>query len=111
MKTIDVMVFEPGMDGEVREIENSLEGMQAVVGGYIESVTLSDTLVAICNEEGRLIGLPTNRFGFVGTFFITRSDGGEDFTNLTADDLKVINGFVERNEELVYTGPTMIFGF
>ena len=40
------------------EIENALEAMQEQVGGYIEMVEIGEGLVAICNEEGKLEGLP-----------------------------------------------------
>lgn len=40
------------------EIENTLEALQARVGGDIEAVHLNDDLVAICNEDGKLEELP-----------------------------------------------------
>ena len=44
------------------EIENSLESMQAVVGGLIQAVYPFDEPVAlVCNDEGKLLGLPLNR--------------------------------------------------
>ena len=52
-------------NGEVLEVEPkngtdfSLEEMQAIVGGYIEIVSLGDDLMVV-NEEGKLIGLPIN---------------------------------------------------
>ena len=49
-----------GKPPEVVEIENTLEAMQKVVGGYIESVHVRTDCVMICNEEGRLMGLPFN---------------------------------------------------
>ena len=39
-------------------IDNSLEAFQDAVCGWIETVKLDSTLVAICNEEGRLMALP-----------------------------------------------------
>ena len=42
------------------EIENSLESMQAVVGGLIQAVYPFDEPVAlVCNDEGKLLGLPS----------------------------------------------------
>ena len=63
----------------------TLENLQAYVGGYIETVTLAKDLVVICNEEGRLMGLPPNcricGVDFVGDIIIAGVAGGE-FTNI-----------------------------
>ena len=50
----------PGKPAELREIENTLEALQAAVEGYIETVTLDPRTVIICNEEGRLNGMRYN---------------------------------------------------
>lgn len=64
----------PGCEPEVIDVENTLEAFQAEVDGRIEVVTISNDTVIICNEEGRLLGLPHNcRFcgiEFVGTILI-----------------------------------------
>lgn len=44
----------PGCQPEPRDIPNTLEELQAAVGGYIETVTIASDVVIICNEEGRL---------------------------------------------------------
>ena len=49
----------PGCKPEVIDIDNTLEALQAEVGGYIEAVTIADAVI-ICNEEGRILGLPHN---------------------------------------------------
>lgn len=62
MEKIKVLMVEPEKAPREAEIENSLESLQGVVGGYIEAVYPFDDPVAIvCNEEGKLIGLPLNR--------------------------------------------------
>lgn len=55
---IKVIVKEPGKPFEVRDVKNTLGQLQELVGGYIETVTLFTNAVIICNEEGRLKGLP-----------------------------------------------------
>lgn len=64
----------PGCAPEVIEVENTLKALQDEVGGYIETVTIASDAVVICNEEGRLCGLPYNClfFGmvFVGTILV-----------------------------------------
>ena len=65
-------------DGQayVTEIENSLEAMQAAVGGYIQTASLTKGIDIVCNEEGHLIGLPVNKNfpSIVGDFFLISSD-------------------------------------
>ena len=59
---MQVVIVEPEKKPEVREIGNSLEAMQQVVGGFIEALYPFDEPVAlICNEEGKLMDLPPNR--------------------------------------------------
>ena len=57
-----VLVVEPKKKPYPAEIDGSLEAMQAMVGGYIQAVYPFEEYVAlICNEEGKLMGLPFNR--------------------------------------------------
>ena len=55
-------------------IPNRLEVFQALVDGYIETVTIGAGVVAVCNEEGRLRGLPhccdISGIGFVGNVLL-----------------------------------------
>lgn len=47
---------------EVVEIEDRLEAMQEIVGGLIEEyMPWDDEVAVICNEEGKMNGLPLNR--------------------------------------------------
>ena len=55
-----VIIKEPGEPiGHFAEIDNTLEAMQEIVGGYIETITFPG-FVIVCNEEGKLRGLPEN---------------------------------------------------
>ncbi len=59
---IRVLVVEPMKPCEVREIPDTLEAMQALVGGNIEAVTsLRYASAIVCNENGKLLNLPYNR--------------------------------------------------
>lgn len=63
-------------------IENTLEALQAEVGGYIETLTVAPGCVIICNEEGRLLGLPESGFmSFVGTI-LAAGIKGDEFADL-----------------------------
>ena len=46
--------------GHMTWVSDSLENLQKTVGGYIETVTLDNGLVLICNEEGRVRDMPYN---------------------------------------------------
>lgn len=75
------IIKEPGQNPRITEIENNLTALQEAVGGYIETVTLAKDCCIICNEEGRLQGLPYNlTFGgisFVGTILFVGVVGDE----------------------------------
>lgn len=75
---IRVYIKAPGKEPELKEIENTLESLQQIVGGYIETVTLADNAVIICNEEGRLRDLPFNCHIFGGDFVGTIIFAGVD---------------------------------
>ena len=85
--------------GHVCNISNSLENLQKIVGGYIETVYLTDEVVIICNEEGKLQHLPFNMNlhgdELVGTIIVCGIEGDElsDLT-ISFDDWKyVVNQF------------------
>ena len=87
-KQILVIIKEPGKAPVVELLfDNDLKAFQKAVGGYIETVTLATDLVIICNEEGRLKGLPHNTtvFGvdFVGTIVVAGVKG-EEFASIKA---------------------------
>lgn len=57
-----VIIIEPKKKPVVREIEGGLKSLQSVVGGYIQPIyPFDDPVAIICNEEGKLNGLPANR--------------------------------------------------
>ena len=57
---IKVVLLEPGKVARTTEIDASLKGMQNVVGGNIDVVSLDDVLI-IHNREGKERNLPFNR--------------------------------------------------
>ena len=71
--------------GHMTSISTRLENLQKTVEGYIEAVTYASDFVILCNEEGRLKGLPYNMTicgkDFVGTLIFIGTDG-EDFCDI-----------------------------
>ena len=57
-----VILCKPGEKAETIEMEDSLKAMQEMVGGRKEEYMPWEEVVAIiCNEEGKMMGLPLNR--------------------------------------------------
>ncbi len=95
---IKVLIVHPQEAPVVAEIDDTLETMQRIVGGYIEALyPFADPVAIVCNEEAKLIGLPLNRALFdedgviydiiAGTFFIAGL-GEEDFASLSPELLR-----------------------
>lgn len=86
-----VLKKEPGKEFVVTEINNELSALQEAVGGYIEVFPVSEEVLIICNEEGKLNGLPFNvklcNEIFVGTILIVGQDG-EEFADVPEDLIK-----------------------
>ena len=62
MDSMRVVLLEPEKEARITEIGASLEDMQTVVGGYIEAVyPFREHVALVCNDEGKLLGLPLNR--------------------------------------------------
>jgi hypothetical protein len=86
---ITVLVLEPGREPYIKEIENSLDGLQREVGGTIQALfPYADPVALLCHEEGTLLGLPWNRVlrdddGFIYDVIV----GTCLIVGLTEDDL------------------------
>jgi len=108
-----ILLVKPMYKPEVAAITGDLRSMQEVVGGTIQAIyPFEDPEIAlICNDDGKLIGLPLNRCMrdsegnvydvIAGTFFLCRAPAGSDrFESLTEEQ-------VERYRETF--GPIVIF--
>lgn len=95
-----VVMVEVGRKACEMELEDSLASMQRAVGGFIQVVYEPGGRDAalICNDEGKLLGLPLNRALrdedgeiydiIVGTFFICGAPtDSESFTSLTDEQV------------------------
>ena len=82
-KRIKCLLVKPYELPQEIEIDNTLEAKQKLVGGWIEQAFLpkDDSVVLICNEEGKINGMKANRdIGhdiIFGPFLIV----GNDFEN------------------------------
>lgn len=111
MSKITVMRLCPGGDCTVIEIDNTLEEFEKAVGGFIETVTLGEGVVLICDEEGLLKGKAYNEpasivvKGIVGPALLAGIDGDEfaslpdKFTDIFAFRLSILGYEVRREKE------------
>lgn len=98
-----IVFVEPGKPAYAAEIENTLRAEQRAVGGKTERVYNQDGTFILCNEEGKLEGLPANRRidgggVLVGNFFVI-GEGEENFRSLTEEEIqKYLARFFEPEE-------------
>ncbi|ALA07289.1 hypothetical protein SECTIM467_165 [Brevibacillus phage SecTim467] len=96
-KTIRVVVVEhDNLVPYVKIISNDLSKLQAIVGGYIELVRYRGFYL-ICNEEGKIIGLPYNRplwnedeiYEIIaGDFVVSVSDEEGNLRDMTDEEVR-----------------------
>lgn len=108
MKEIRAMIVEAGNPvlKVVNDFEHSLENMQKFVGGYIEAVRVTDTIVIWINEEGKLEGLEGNfyltdenglPFDTIAGNALFTSTSGAEASSLSDDEINEIkNRFINR---------------
>ena len=81
-----VKFYQVGKEPCYKEIENTLEAMQNLVGGWIEMHDIGNDNCVVCNEEGRLMGMPFNRvigdYDICGDFFVVGYDDEGECTDI-----------------------------
>ena len=94
-----ILLVEPGKAPRPTEIGDGLESMQVVVGGSIQAVyPFEEPVALVCNDEGKLLGLPLNRVlqldsgeiydVIAGAFFLCAAPPDSDrFTSLTEEQI------------------------
>ena len=61
-ETMTVVMLHSGKPAVIAEIGRSLKDLQAAVGGTVEQYSpFEDPVSLLCNEEGKILGLPLNR--------------------------------------------------
>jgi hypothetical protein len=97
-----VLIKNIGENTKITDIENDLQSLQNLVGGYIEALPLTKDVLLICNEEGKLKGLPVN-FNIVingkiesivgNVFFVGKNDS--DFDSLTNEQIIILQDYLD----------------
>lgn len=99
VKQITVLVVEPGKVPYTKEIGDDWRAFQAEVGGTFQIIYPGyDPVGLVCNDDGKLLGLPLNRglldddgelYDVVaGTFFLVGLGGGGTTVSLTGEQIR-----------------------
>ena len=99
---ISVLLVEPYKYPKMIEFDDTLEAMQAMVGGDIEEyMPFEDEVAIVCHEEGKLIGLPPNRaiYAEPETVELTYSELADRFRNAESEGKKHLTGYIVFSQE------------
>ena len=116
-----ILKLEPNEAPVEGEMEGSLASMQSVVGGRIQAVfPFPEEVVLICNEEGKLMGLPYNRalrheetdeaYDIIcGTCFLCGAPADcDNFTDLTPEQMQKYMEYYRQPERFLKIGSHII---
>lgn len=107
VEKIKILIVEPTLDPYVKEVENTLEKKQKIVGGLIEFVKLENDIDLICNEKGKIYNLSMNRIIkndiICGTFIIAGQKNGESISLKDEQIKKYKSYFKLRNHTIPIT--------
>lgn len=124
MKQMKAIILEPEKTARVEMIDGSLEGLQSLVGGYIEAIFPFDyekyplnQAAIICNDSGKIERLPLNRAIrdmngdlvdiIAGTAVIVGLDA-DDFTSLNDEQINHYFPMFELAEGFFRYGPRIL---
>ena len=109
-KTITALMVEPNKHPEITQLATDLDSLQKAVSigadyqGLIELIAPDENTLLLCNEEGKIIGLPGNRrLGrdvIAGVFYVAGNDRHGDLASLTEQQIKDYTAFFWEPEAL-----------
>lgn len=116
---IKVLHVKVGEKPIVIEIPDELEPMQKLVGGWIQEwKPWNDDVAIICNEEGKITGLPLNRSVktstglrdiIAGDFFLCYAPmDSESFLSLSDEQIEKYSKIFETPEEFYMLGNDIL---
>ena len=115
--TMTVLLVQPNAYPKVIQIGSALEDLQHAVDGDIEAVyPFEDSVGVICNEEGKLRGLPANRalrdegghiYDVIAGSFLVVGLGEEDFCSLSAEQIDKFEALFHQPEAFVKMGRSV----
>ena len=115
---MNVLVVEPYKEPYEKEIDPGLESLQHEVGGDIECVyPFDDPVGIICNDEGKLEGLPLNRslrdedgeiYDVVAGTFLVVGLGEESFEGLSKEQMDKFKAHFKTPEQFIMIGGEVV---
>ena len=124
MMQIKSIILEPEKDARIEMIDSSLEGLQKLVGGYIEVIYPFDykkyplnQVAIICNDSGKIERLPLNRalydengnlFDVVAGNAVIVGVDADDFVSLNGEQEKYYFSKFEVPEGFFWYGPRLL---
>lgn len=115
---INVLLVKPGQFPKEVQIGTKLEELQEAVGGMIEVTYPFDELVGIiCNDEGKINGLPLNRamrdadgkvYDIIAGDFLVVGLTEDDFCSLTPEQVKFYEEKFHRPETFLKMARNMV---
>jgi len=113
-----ILIVEPGKHPREAEIDGSLKSMQNIVGGRIEPFyPYGDPVALVCNDEGKMNGLPLNRAVrdvngeiyeiMAGTFFVCGL-GDDSFESLTTQQMETYRNKFHHPEAFAHIGGKVV---
>lgn len=95
IEKIRIVLKKVGEEPKVMNIEDTLEAKQKLVNGLIEVVPVTDDILLICNEEGKLENLLPNLvfdYDYIAgdCFFIGDDFENAGFKGLTDEQIKEV---------------------
>lgn len=97
---IQGLVKYPGVDAVNCRVPNDLKSLQKLVGGYIETISIGQGVILICNEDGKYSGLLPNFYLpwndlLVGLAIFVSSDDEGNFVSLSEEQMKYTKKFIK----------------
>ena len=86
---------------QTTDMPNTLEALQNAVGGSIQIVPLTTELCVVCNEEGKVLGLPPVAVVpmlqdiLCGSLVICRTDEQGELIDVEDDDLCKLSTYLQ----------------
>lgn len=102
-KELRIVLKKVGKNPEIMNIENTLDDKQKLVGGLIEVVGLTEDILLVCNEEGKLDNLLPNlmfNYDYIAgdCFFVGDDYKNGDFKSLTDEQIEEIQDICHKRE-------------
>ena len=116
--TITVLVVEPGKEPYAKEIDSGLESLQHEVGGDIQAVyPFAEPVAIICNDEGKVMGMPLNRalrdddgdiYDIVAGTFMVVGLTDDSFGSLTPELMQQFTNHFKSPEQFAKLGDKIV---